>query len=166
MQRSTDAGDEAATPNGRDDRGDLRDLLDDLKRHGALAGHDCRVVERVNQRCSRHRCLGSGGRERVFPARSGLHDLGAPGPDRHELGGIRPRQSEDGRADSAHLRGIGDAKAMIAGRGCYDPLRPRRQRVDGEKCAPHLEGPRGLSEFELEPDFAARQIRQGRRKDA
>ena len=112
--RQRHAGDEPAAAYGRDDVGNVRQVLHDLGSHGALARHDPRMVVRRHQGCTRAICDLLGSALASVLCVGAAHHLGAQRPRVIYLELRRPVRDDDGGLDPEVPRRGGNALSVVA----------------------------------------------------
>ena len=169
-----DARREPAAAGRDEDRPHLRALLDDLEPERALACHDVRVVERVDEhragpRREQQRLL-----ERVLHRRPVQDHRRAVGAGRLHLRHRRPLGHDHGGRGAEQPGGERDALRVVARARRHHAAGPLRVGQPGDPGvgAAHLERPRALQVLALQVDRAARLLGQhprvehrGRRDD-
>jgi len=155
--------DQAATADGHGQDFEIGRVLEHLQGDGALAGHDVDVVEGVDEDEVALGAEGHGLSLRVVIAVALDHHLSAEFPGLLHLheGGVA--RHDDGHRDTQALCVVGEALAVVAGRGRDHPAPAlvRRQLEELVEGAPLLVGGGELQVLELHPHLGARNLRQG-----
>jgi hypothetical protein len=162
LDRQRDAADEAAAPDGNDERLDLRHLLEDLEPERGLARHHARIVERVDEDepalgLERARALVG-----LVVVRAVEDHFGAIAAGVGDLDERRVLGHDDGGGNS-EPRGVeGDGQTMVPRAGRDDSPPPLlgaelQQQVGG---AALLEGAGHLQVLQLHETARAGELRQ------
>ena len=143
----------ASNGDGGNDGDRVRCVLENFESHGAVAGDEVLVVERMHER-SGHAGIGAiteGAPRRLVGHRYKSRPEGAHSID---LCGRRRLDRDDRARDARQSGGVGDALAGVAGTDCPHSqlsfgLREHRYGIDGTA---EFVGIGGLQIFELEAD--------------
>ena len=168
LDGGADPGDQAAAAHRRDDGFDRRRLLEDLQRHGALAGDDVEVVEGMQEYQIALRGELFRFHPRLGQIRAVQHHRRAERAAIGDLDQRREARHHHRHRDAEEAAVVGDAERMIAGRGRDHAAlallrREPRQRV---ARAALLEASGALQIVELAIDVRAGELRKRDRLDA
>jgi hypothetical protein len=97
--------------------GQLRRVLFQFQRHGALAGEDFGLVVGMHHQCAGLGGAGLAGAAGVVIGGAALHQPGAVGADAGDLGGTGDLRHEDLGGDAKLPGRIGHRRAVVAARG-------------------------------------------------